>query len=423
MWSSVWRNELERIEFLKWMGQDLMNNKISNQMEEVLQIYPKIRTQKSVRNLFYILLIKWIPRSLKEPKDEEQTNLRENAVYFLNCNFYNLFHFLNIHTASQNLIYWNVSASIFKAKDPWVPSQTMDHDKPEVVIIADPPITTMPPTGSEGIIQEEGLMEIVETEMEKQPEVEKLTEQIKEMKEKIEMLEKEKYGKAAIKLAKQLENANAEEEETSEKPIVEVVSEIASEEDENPQANVLPAPPVYAKAGGQNVENITNREKFAKVMQFKRQMKEKRIAQEENKAELEKVKTGNFQQPAANPNDRIKYRRGLGKRGQALNKALKEGKYIVDYQYGRAHAYVTMKLWREFNARQEGLGNNFHAMYASCQSRAAGLAYTIPKAVLEDKKDLERNYANIQVWKKETDNTDQCIQFGKLLVEKRPTIY
>uniref|UniRef100_A0A915J5W9 Uncharacterized protein n=1 Tax=Romanomermis culicivorax TaxID=13658 RepID=A0A915J5W9_ROMCU len=178
-------------------------------------------------------------------------------------------------------------------------------------------------------------MEIVETEMEKQPEVEKLTEQIKEMKEKIEMLEKEKYGKVAIELAKQLENANAEEEETSKEPFVEVVSEIVSEEDENPQANVLPAPPVYAKTGGQNVENITNPEKFAKVMQFKRQMKEKRIAQEQNKAELEKVKTGNFIQPTVNPNDRIKYPRGLGKRGQALNKALKEGKYVVDYQYGR----------------------------------------------------------------------------------------
>uniref|UniRef100_A0A915JQS8 Cyclic nucleotide-binding domain-containing protein n=1 Tax=Romanomermis culicivorax TaxID=13658 RepID=A0A915JQS8_ROMCU len=63
--------------------------------------------------------------------------------------------------------------------------------------------------------------------MEKQPKVEKLMEQIKEMKEKIKMLEKEKYGKAAIELAIQLENANAEEEETSQEPFVEVISEIA----------------------------------------------------------------------------------------------------------------------------------------------------------------------------------------------------
>uniref|UniRef100_A0A915KJU7 Uncharacterized protein n=1 Tax=Romanomermis culicivorax TaxID=13658 RepID=A0A915KJU7_ROMCU len=69
-------------------------------------------------------------------------------------------------------------------------------------------------------------MEIVEPESEVQPEVEKLTKQIKEVKEKIETLEKEKYGKAAIELAKQLENVNAEEEETSEEPYVEVVSEI-----------------------------------------------------------------------------------------------------------------------------------------------------------------------------------------------------
>uniref|UniRef100_A0A915I723 Uncharacterized protein n=1 Tax=Romanomermis culicivorax TaxID=13658 RepID=A0A915I723_ROMCU len=373
---------------MKWMGQDLMNDKISDQMEEVLQRYPKICMQKSVQNLFCVLLIKWIPRSLKEPEEEQQTNLDKNTLYYMNCNFCNLFHFLNIHAASQNLIYWNVSVSIFETKDLWVPStsttfksvtkwdksdlipqvevvvqasqgpsektskeqtekeatitdiltvsgQAMDIENPEVVIIADPPIATTPAIGSKGAIGEERIMEIVETKTEKQPEIEKLTEQIKEMKEKIEMLEKEKYGKAAIKLAKQLENANPEEEETSEKPIVEVVSEIASEEDENPQANVLPAPPVYAKAGGQNVENIMNPEKFAKVMQFKRQMKEKRVAQEENKAELEKVKMGNFQQLAANPNDRIKYRRGLGKRGQALNKALKEGKYLVNYQYGR----------------------------------------------------------------------------------------
>uniref|UniRef100_A0A915KR51 Uncharacterized protein n=1 Tax=Romanomermis culicivorax TaxID=13658 RepID=A0A915KR51_ROMCU len=78
-----------------------------------------------------------------------------------------------------------------------------------------------------------------------------------------------------------------------------------------------------------------------------------------------------------------------------------------------------MKLRREFNARQEGLGSNFHAMYASCQSRAAGLAYTIAKAVLEDKKDPEPNYASIQVWKKETDNTDPRIRFWEVINRKK----
>uniref|UniRef100_A0A915KBI5 Uncharacterized protein n=1 Tax=Romanomermis culicivorax TaxID=13658 RepID=A0A915KBI5_ROMCU len=126
MWSTVWRNEKEKIEFMKWMGQDLLNDKISEPMEEMLGRYWKMRNQKSVQSLSCILLIKWIPRSLKDPwtrlLDKEQTNLRDNSVYYMNCNFYNIFHFLNIHAASQNLIYWNVSASIFKAKNQWVPT-------------------------------------------------------------------------------------------------------------------------------------------------------------------------------------------------------------------------------------------------------------------------------------------------------------
>uniref|UniRef100_A0A915K1H4 Uncharacterized protein n=1 Tax=Romanomermis culicivorax TaxID=13658 RepID=A0A915K1H4_ROMCU len=85
----------------------------------------------------------------------------------------------------------------------------------------------------------------------------------------------------------------------------------------------------------------------------------------------------------------------------------------------QAHACVTMKLQRQFNAKQEGLGSNFHAMYASCQSRAAGLAYTIAKAVLQDKKDPEPKYANIPVWKKETDNTDPCIHFWVVIDQKK----
>uniref|UniRef100_A0A915IVX1 Uncharacterized protein n=1 Tax=Romanomermis culicivorax TaxID=13658 RepID=A0A915IVX1_ROMCU len=78
--------------------------------------------------------------------------------------------------------------------------------------------------------------QILERYPKKQLELEKLTQQIKEMKEKIEILEEEKYGKAAIELAKQLENMNAEEEGTSEEPFVEVVSEIGSDK-EDPGAN------------------------------------------------------------------------------------------------------------------------------------------------------------------------------------------
>uniref|UniRef100_A0A915IGE5 Uncharacterized protein n=1 Tax=Romanomermis culicivorax TaxID=13658 RepID=A0A915IGE5_ROMCU len=62
----------------------------------------------------------------------------------------------------------------------------------------------------------------------------------------------------------------------------------------------------------------------------------------------------------------------------------------------QAHAYIAMKLQPEFNTRQEGVGSNFHAMYSSCQARAAGLVYTVAKAVLQDKKDPEPKYVNIQ---------------------------
>uniref|UniRef100_A0A915LA74 Uncharacterized protein n=1 Tax=Romanomermis culicivorax TaxID=13658 RepID=A0A915LA74_ROMCU len=66
-------------------------------------------------------------------------------------------------------------------------------------------------------------------------------------------------------------------------------------------------------------------------------------------------------------------------------------------------------------AIQAGLGNNYHAMYASCQSRAAGLA----KAVTEDKKVLAPNYTNMQVWKNEVDNTDLHIRFWEVIDRKK----
>uniref|UniRef100_A0A915HTN3 Uncharacterized protein n=1 Tax=Romanomermis culicivorax TaxID=13658 RepID=A0A915HTN3_ROMCU len=78
-----------------------------------------------------------------------------------------------------------------------------------------------------------------------------------------------------------------------------------------------------------------------------------------------------------------------------------------------------MKLCREFNARQEGAGSNFHALYALCQSKAAGLVYTISKAILQDKKDPEPKYTNIQVWKKEMDNTDPHTRFWDVFDRKK----
>uniref|UniRef100_A0A915L5F9 Uncharacterized protein n=1 Tax=Romanomermis culicivorax TaxID=13658 RepID=A0A915L5F9_ROMCU len=142
----------------------------------------------------------------------------------------------------------------------------MDQEKPEEVVIAHPPIVSTPAVGSEDIIQGEKWMEMEESKSKKQDDVEVLVEQIKEMKQKIEMLEKELYGREAVELAKKMETGN-EEEETSEEPYVKVVSEIRSQEEEASQLNALPTRPVYAKAGGHSVENITNPEKFAKVMQ------------------------------------------------------------------------------------------------------------------------------------------------------------
>uniref|UniRef100_A0A915HQX5 Uncharacterized protein n=1 Tax=Romanomermis culicivorax TaxID=13658 RepID=A0A915HQX5_ROMCU len=74
--------------------------------------------------------------------------------------------------------------------------------------------------------------------------------------------------------------------------------------------------------------------------------------------------------------------------------------------YRQAHPFMAMKLQREFNAKKSGLEKSYQAMYASCQARAAGMAYQLAKAVLEDKKDPEPTYTNIQVWKKEVDNTN-----------------
>uniref|UniRef100_A0A915IF24 Uncharacterized protein n=1 Tax=Romanomermis culicivorax TaxID=13658 RepID=A0A915IF24_ROMCU len=78
-----------------------------------------------------------------------------------------------------------------------------------------------------------------------------------------------------------------------------------------------------------------------------------------------------------------------------------------------------MKLRREFNATRPGLEKSYQAMYASCQARAAGLAYQLAKGGLEDKKDPEPTYTNIQVWKKEVDNTNPRIRFWEVIDKKK----
>uniref|UniRef100_A0A915HWI9 Uncharacterized protein n=1 Tax=Romanomermis culicivorax TaxID=13658 RepID=A0A915HWI9_ROMCU len=83
-----------------------------------------------------------------------------------------------------------------------VSGQPMDQEKPEEVVMADSPIVSTPPVGSEDVTKGEKLMEVVESETEKQDDVKVLVKQIKEIKQKIEMLEREQYGKEAVELAK-----------------------------------------------------------------------------------------------------------------------------------------------------------------------------------------------------------------------------
>uniref|UniRef100_A0A915KJ93 Uncharacterized protein n=1 Tax=Romanomermis culicivorax TaxID=13658 RepID=A0A915KJ93_ROMCU len=101
----------------------------------------------------------------------------------------------------------------------------MEQEKPVVVIIADPPIASTPADGSKGVEEEEKL---------------KGDSPIRER----NITRFRKYGKAAIELAKQLEDINPEEEGTSEEPYVEVVLEI---DDEETAGNVLPATPVVRR--------------------------------------------------------------------------------------------------------------------------------------------------------------------------------
>uniref|UniRef100_A0A915KK60 Uncharacterized protein n=1 Tax=Romanomermis culicivorax TaxID=13658 RepID=A0A915KK60_ROMCU len=204
-----------------------------------------------------------------------------------------------------------------------------------------------------------------------------------------QMLERYPKGKAAIELAKQLENMNVEEEGTSEEPFVELMSEIGGDK-EDPGANVFPAPPFH-------VLQANLPEKLWHI--FELQLAEWTTTGPPWKA----------------------YEAAMWACACLFIKLSPLGRIPQNFAgfHYRAHAYVAMKLRREFNARQEGLGSNFHAIYASYQSKAVGLAYTIAKALLQDKKDQEPKYANIQVWKKETKNTDPGIHFWEVIDRKK----
>uniref|UniRef100_A0A915IHZ7 Uncharacterized protein n=1 Tax=Romanomermis culicivorax TaxID=13658 RepID=A0A915IHZ7_ROMCU len=97
----------------------------------------------------------------------------------------------------------------------------------------------------------------------------------------------------------------------SEEPDVEVVSEAASKNDDNPKVNTLPALAIYAKTIVQGVKEITNPKRFWKVMKEKREMKQQQLCKQENKEQFEKIRSGKVQQRPTNPNDGLKYPRDL----------------------------------------------------------------------------------------------------------------
>uniref|UniRef100_A0A915IHH9 Uncharacterized protein n=1 Tax=Romanomermis culicivorax TaxID=13658 RepID=A0A915IHH9_ROMCU len=76
------------------------------------------------------------------------------------------------------------AVATFKLAEEQGSGQPMDQEKPEEVIIADPPKVSTPPVRAE---------------------MELLLDQIKEMKQKIKRLEREGYREEAVELAKQIE--------------------------------------------------------------------------------------------------------------------------------------------------------------------------------------------------------------------------
>uniref|UniRef100_A0A915K0H1 Uncharacterized protein n=1 Tax=Romanomermis culicivorax TaxID=13658 RepID=A0A915K0H1_ROMCU len=60
-------------------------------------------------------------------------------------------------------------------------------------------------------------------------------------------------------------------------------------------------------------------------MKEKQEMKQQWLSKQENEEELEKIRSGKVCQPPMNRYDGLKYQRGLGQCGKALNKALAQG--------------------------------------------------------------------------------------------------
>uniref|UniRef100_A0A915I0S5 Uncharacterized protein n=1 Tax=Romanomermis culicivorax TaxID=13658 RepID=A0A915I0S5_ROMCU len=84
-------------------------------------------------------------------------------------------------------------------------NQMVDQEEPQEVIIADTPNVITLAVRSENAVW--GEMEVVETDKKKPMELEALMDEFKEMKQKIEKLERGWYGREALELAKQMQGS------------------------------------------------------------------------------------------------------------------------------------------------------------------------------------------------------------------------
>uniref|UniRef100_A0A915LA86 Uncharacterized protein n=1 Tax=Romanomermis culicivorax TaxID=13658 RepID=A0A915LA86_ROMCU len=81
MWSSVWRNEQERIEFMKCIGQDLLNNKITDQMEQILCHVLQANLPEKLWHIFELQLAEWT--TTRPPWKAYEAAVRACACLFM----------------------------------------------------------------------------------------------------------------------------------------------------------------------------------------------------------------------------------------------------------------------------------------------------------------------------------------------------
>uniref|UniRef100_A0A915K237 Uncharacterized protein n=1 Tax=Romanomermis culicivorax TaxID=13658 RepID=A0A915K237_ROMCU len=196
----------------------------------------------------------WIDKKVKTPKKKKVCNKDEEPE-----NFLDLYHFLVVKSFRKTIEMKDIKDG--KVRQGIAPlsnnireqniaprdhcrNQPIDQEQPQEIIIANPPIAITPAIGSEDVICVEKLIEVIETVEKRSTALDILMDAIKIMKEKIETLEKDHYGKEAVELVKKIQTNNEEDESTSEEQDVEVVLEAASEEDDYLEANTFPVPAI-----------------------------------------------------------------------------------------------------------------------------------------------------------------------------------